>query len=56
MVTEAGEITTVKLQGGSNGRRYVTIPKSVVNLLGLEKGDEFGVRIKDNDVVLHRRN
>jgi len=49
-----GEITRVKVQAGSNGSRYVTIPKSVVNMLGLEKGDELGVLILNGDVLLRR--
>jgi len=49
------EIKTVKLQMAGD-RNFVTIPKSVVNILGLAKGEEFGVYINlHNDIVLHRK-
>ena len=54
MAIGTGEITTVKLQVGSGGRRYVTIPKTISNLLELKKGEEFGVYIKENEIVFRR--
>lgn len=51
------EIATVRLQMSSNGadRYSLTIPKAVANILSLRKGEEFGVSVLNNDIVLHRK-
>lgn len=57
MVT-TGEITKVKLQKISNGRvRYmVSIPKVIVNILSLEKGDVMGISIVKDSIVFRPTN
>jgi antitoxin component of MazEF toxin-antitoxin module len=55
LVKKQREIKVVKLQM-VGGRNFVTIPKSVVNILDLSKGESFGVCINSKkDIVLHRK-
>ena len=48
-----GNVTTVKLQKTTNGKvRYtLTVPRTVANLLSLEKGDLFGVYINNKEII-----
>jgi hypothetical protein len=52
-----GNVSTVKLQKTSNGKvRYtLTVPRTVANLLSLEKGDLFDVYINGKEIIYRRK-